>query len=145
MSSTSETLSGKSHRDENFPVAGLIAPRHRATVLAYYRFARAADDVADHPDLPEATKLDLLDRLEATLLGRSDTEAEALPLRAALASTGLSARHALDLLVAFRMDVTKRRYADWAELMDYCRLFGSTGRPVRARRAWREPGDVAGE
>ena len=30
-------------------------------------------------------------------------------------------RHALDLLVAFRRDVTQRRYADWAELMDYCR------------------------
>ena len=27
----------------------------------------------------------------------------------------------LDLLVAFRRDVTKRRYEDWAELMDYCR------------------------
>ena len=35
--------------DENFPVASfLIAPRHRPPILAFYRFARAADDVADH-------------------------------------------------------------------------------------------------
>ena len=121
MASTSETLSGKGDRDENFPVASLFAPRHRKSVLAYYRFARAADDVADHESLPEEQKLALLDSLEATLLGRSDTEAEALPLRAVLAETGLSPRHALDLLIAFRMDVTKNRYADWAELMNYCR------------------------
>ena len=38
-----------------------------------------------------------------------------------LQARGLSDRHALDLLVAFRRDVTQRRYADWNELMDYCR------------------------
>ena len=43
-----------------------------------------------------------------------------MPLRAALAARKLSARHALDLLRAFRMDAVKRRYANWAELMDYC-------------------------
>jgi hydroxysqualene synthase len=117
-----ETRSGKGSNDENFPVASaLIAPRHRGPVLAYYRFARAADDVADHPTLPETDKLALLDSLEATLLGRSDRESEALPLRATLAERQLSAQHALDLLTAFRQDVTKRRYADWGELMHYCR------------------------
>ena len=41
--------SGKGHKDENFPVASfLIAPQHRPAVLAFYRFVRAADDVADH-------------------------------------------------------------------------------------------------
>ena len=47
--------SGKGHRDENFPVASrLVAPRFRAPVMAFYRFARAADDVADHAHLGEA-------------------------------------------------------------------------------------------
>lgn len=119
---TSEALSGKGHKDENFPVAsGLISARHRPTILAYYRFARAADDAADHPTLEPAAKLALLDRLEDTLLGKRDDDAEALPLRAALKEKGLSPRHALDLLVAFRMDVTKTRYANWSELMEYCR------------------------
>jgi hydroxysqualene synthase len=111
----------KTHRGENFPVAShLIHPRHRGTILAFYRFARAADDIADHPTLAEADKLARLDRLEETLLGRSEAAAEALPLRAALAERGLAPRHAQDLLTAFRMDVTKRRYRDWDDLIHYC-------------------------
>ncbi len=111
----------KTHRDENFPVASrLVSARHRATILAFYRFARSADDVADHPSLSESEKLGGLDRLEETLLGKSDAAPDALPLRAALAERGLIARHGLDLLTAFRMDVTKLRYRDWDDLIHYC-------------------------
>jgi squalene synthase HpnC len=99
----------------------LIAPRHRPVILAFYRFARAADDIADHETLSEHKKLAFLDRLEATLLGKSDAEPDALPLREAIAERRLGPRHALDLLVAFRQDVTKRRYASWDELAEYCR------------------------
>lgn len=64
----------KTHRGENFPVASLlIAPKHRSVILAYYRFARGADDVADSPSLAPDAKLALLDLFEATLTGRSDT------------------------------------------------------------------------
>jgi squalene synthase HpnC len=121
MTTTAEIRASKTHRDENFPVASLlIHPRHRGIILAFYRFARAADDVADHSALPEPEKLVRLDRLEETLLGKSDAAAEALPLRAALTERGLAPRHAQDLLTAFRMDVTKRRYQDWDDLIDYC-------------------------
>jgi len=41
-------------------------------------------------------------------------------LRAALAARSLPPRHAQDLLVAFRMDVTKLRYRDWDDLIHYC-------------------------
>ncbi len=122
MSETASYKSGKSERDENFPVASrLIAARYRGPILAYYRFARAADDAADHPTLPEAEKFAILASLEDTLLGRSDAAADALPLRRALAETGLASTHALDLLTAFRQDVTKKRYSDWDALMVYCR------------------------
>lgn len=115
--------SGKGAGDENFPVASwVIEPRLRAPVLAYYRFARSADDAADHPTLAPSEKLRRLDSLEASLLGKSDEAHDALPLRRALAEHGLSPRHAQDLLVAFRQDVTKTRYASWNELMDYCRF-----------------------
>src|ERR1700730_8444246 len=94
----------KTHRGENFPVASvLIAPRHRATILAYYRFARGADDVADSPSLAPDAKLAGLDLFEATLTGQCDTIEAALPLRAALAGRKLSPRHAIDLLRGFRM------------------------------------------
>jgi squalene synthase HpnC len=122
MSSASDLRSGKTHRDENFPVASwIIHPRHRAPILAFYNFVRTADDIADHAELPAEEKLRYLDLLEAELLGRGDTQAEAVRLRNALAERGMPPRHALDLLTAFRMDVTKLRYENWDEVVHYCR------------------------
>jgi squalene synthase HpnC len=113
--------SGKSHRDENFPVAShLIHPRHRGAILAFYEFVRIADDIADHPTLGEREKLDHLDQIEASLLGKDDQLPEAVRLRTVLRERNLAPRHALDLLTAFRMDVTKLRYRDWDDLMNYC-------------------------
>ncbi len=123
MTTATEALSGKTRRDENFPVASrLLSARHRAPILAFYRFARAADDVADHPTLPPDRKLAMLDGLARALCGDAPRDPEAEPLRLALSERGLAPRHALDLIDAFRLDVRKNRYADWAELMDYCRL-----------------------
>jgi squalene synthase HpnC len=123
VTTATDTLSGKTSRDENFPVASwLLSEERRAPILAYYRFARAADDVADHPKLSPDEKLALLDRLDDALTGRGSPDPEAEPLRIQLAERGLNPRHALELLEAFRQDVRKSRYADWAELMDYCRL-----------------------
>lgn len=114
--------SGKGHRDENFPVASyLIRPRHRSVILAFYRFARAADDVADHADAAAPEKLRLLGEMQDALLGADNASTEAVSLRHALNNRHLSSRHALDLLEAFRRDVTKLRYSDWNDLMDYCR------------------------
>lgn len=122
MSSASDLRSGKTHRDENFPVASwIIHPRHRALILAFYNFVRTADDIADHARLPAEEKLRYLDVLEAELVGKGDSQAEAVRLRQALAERGLPPRHALDLLVAFRMDVTKLRYENWDEVIHYCR------------------------
>jgi len=114
---------GKRHHDENFPVASrLVRPALRPPILAFYRFARAADDVADQPGAAPAAKLARLARMEAGLLGQEDGPPEAATLRAALAERGLSAEHALDLLEAFRRDATVDRYADWPALMEYCRF-----------------------
>jgi squalene synthase HpnC len=122
MTAASELRSGKTHRDENFPVASfLIHPRHRALILAFYNFVRTADDIADHATLPAADKLAYLDLLEAELTGSGDSQREAVALRRALAERGMPPRHALDLLTAFRMDVTKLRYESWDDLIHYCR------------------------
>jgi squalene synthase HpnC len=122
MTSASELRSGKTHRDENFPVASwIIHPRHRALILAFYNFVRTADDIADHATLSEHDKLRLLDLLEAELLGQGDSQPEAVNLRRALAERSMPPRHALDVLIAFRMDVTKLRYENWDEVIHYCR------------------------
>lgn len=121
MTSAGELRSGKGHKDENFPVASwIIHPRHRAPIMAFYNFVRTADDIADHATLPPQEKLDQLDRMQDELLGSGAGQPEALALREALASRGLSPQHALDLLTAFRMDVTKLRYESWDDLIHYC-------------------------
>src|SRR6476620_217847 len=122
MTSASDLRSGKTHRDETFPVASwIIHPRHRALILAFYNFLRTADDIADHATLAAEEKLRLLDLLEAELLGKGDTQPEAVKLRQALAGRSMPPRHALEVLTAFRMDVTKLRYENWDEVIHYCR------------------------
>jgi squalene synthase HpnC len=122
MTDAANTLrSGKGHRDENFPVASwLIAPRHRAAILAFYNFVRTADDIADHARLSADDKLAHLNALEADLDGKGNRNPEAVALRDVIAAKGLTLRHAKDLLTAFRLDVTKLRYPNWDELIEYC-------------------------
>jgi hydroxysqualene synthase len=55
------------------------------------------------------------------LLGEGDSQPEAVILRRALAERSMPPRHARDVLVAFRMDVTKLRYENWDEVIHYCR------------------------
>lgn len=121
MSQSADYRSGKGHRDENFPVAShLVSARHRPIIMAYYDFARSADDISDHDSLTQAEKLAQLDRLETSVTGGDADDPVGLRLRAMLAERGLSPRHAVDLLKAFRQDVTKNRYANWDELIGYC-------------------------
>ncbi len=139
-----EAPSGKNARTENFPVGSwLIAPSLRPHIHAFYRFARAADDIADDSVLAPAEKLRRLDRMAAVLQGAAGPDApSAVVMRESLAETGLPPDHCLDLLTAFRRDVTKLRYRDWADLMDYCRYSASpVGRQVldlhgEARTTW---------
>jgi phytoene synthase len=111
---------------ENFPVASVLLPAAlRRPVAVIYRFARTADDFADEGDIaPEARLASLqayreeLDRIERGTL-------PADPLFAEIG--GIARQYALplqlfrDLLDAFSQDVKKTRYADFAEVIDYCR------------------------
>jgi len=111
----------KDHKGENFPVASrLISPRLRAPVLAFYKFVRAADDIADSPDLAAEDKLRRLDAMQAALLAGDP----ALPVAARLAEAGrqhgAGVAEAQLLLDAFRQDAVKGRYDDWADLLRYC-------------------------
>ena len=119
-----ETPSGKGSGDENFPVGSWLLPaRLRPHVATFYAFVRAADDVADNPALAPEEKVRRLGRLEAGLKGADPDDpalAKAHRLRRSLAATGVTDRHARDLLAAFRQDATKLRYPDWADLMAYC-------------------------
>jgi len=116
-----DLASGKGHKDENFPVASmLLKPEHRAPIMAFYRFARSADDVSDHPTAGAQHKLMRLAHLRNGLEG--DGAAEAMALGQVMRERGLDPVHAHELLDAFVQDVTVNRYADWDALIGYCRL-----------------------
>ena len=128
MTTAADLRSGKGSGDENFPVASrLIAPKHRPAIFAFYEFVRVADDIADHATLAPADKLARLDRLEAALLGEHDAEPEAVRLRGVLRERKLTPVHAQHLLRAFRQDVTKLRYENWDDLIEYCRYSAMPG------------------
>ncbi len=126
MTAAVETPSGKSTASENFPVGSWLLPaRVRPHVATFYAFARAIDDIADSPDLAAADKLARLDGFAAALAGAPAGPgfAKAERLRQSLAATGVTARHGLDLIAAFKLDAVKLRYADWRDLIDgYCML-----------------------
>ncbi|WP_295636770.1 squalene synthase HpnC [Novosphingobium sp.] len=114
--------SGKGHRDENFPVASvLLRPEHRAPIMAFYRFARAADDIADHETAAPTVKTEQLAAMRAGLAGEPGGISEAVVLGSVMAKHGLDPVHATDLLTAFERDVTVDHYADWDALIGYCR------------------------
>jgi len=111
---------------ENFPVATLLVPRAlRPAVVAIYRFARSADDIADEGDAAPAERIAQLEgyrqALDAIDAGRPPAEAPFVELAAAIVRHRLPLDPFRDLLSAFRQDVTTTRYATWDALVDYCR------------------------
>lgn len=124
--SSIETPSGKDVAYENFPVGSWLLPAAlRPHIAIFYAFARAADDIADNPDLTAEDKVVRLDAIEAAVCGRAADGphlATAHRMRESLAETGVDARHCVDLLTAFRQDATKLRYRDWDDLIGYCLL-----------------------
>ncbi|HMY76522.1 MAG TPA: squalene synthase HpnC, partial [Blastocatellia bacterium] len=113
---------------ENFPVGSVLIPSQlRKHVYSIYAFARTADDFADEgyetSGLTETQRLAALDdwqqKLDRCFAGDADH-----PVFIALAATvkdlNLPKKLLADLLSAFKQDVTKRRYADFDEVLDYC-------------------------
>ncbi|WP_291365612.1 squalene/phytoene synthase family protein [Acetobacter sp. UBA5411] len=122
-----DVSSGKGQSDENFPVGSvLFAPAMRSHVHAYYDFARFSDDVTDSDRLTPEEKVARLDAMEDIVHGRAQAPdrkdaRSAARVREMLLRTGLPFEVATDLLVAFREDAVKSRYASQAELDLYCR------------------------
>ena len=111
---------------ENFPVASLLLPAPlRRPVSVIYRFARSADDFADEGDLTPPARLALLEGYRAELdrlkAGRAPAAALFRELSEVIASYHLPLTLFYDLLDAFSQDVTRSRYATFAEVMAYCR------------------------
>ena len=111
-------------REENFPVASRLAPpRLRPYLYAVYAFARTADDFADLPGRDDDSRLQLLDDWSRRLLQAESGQADHPIFRAlghVIRTTDLPTEPLHNLLIAFHMDVTNKRYDTMAELLDYC-------------------------
>jgi phytoene synthase len=111
---------------ENFPVASILLPKRlRRAVEIIYHFAREADDIADEGNLTNEVRLAKLDEFRAELQRIERGDKTLTPLFSAVAE--IVQTHQLpiqllhDLLDAFSQDVIKKRYANFDELLDYCR------------------------
>lgn len=111
---------------ENFPVASILLPRRlRRAVEIIYHFARQADDFADEGDFPDEERLAKLDAFREELNRIASHETPLTPLFVDVAK--IAEQHQLplqlfhDLLDAFSQDVLKKRYANFDEVMEYCR------------------------
>ena len=111
---------------ENFPVASwVLLRRMRYPIAAIYAFARMADDIADEGNLDDNSRIEQLDamaaQLDAITSGNTPDDAMYIALADAIQTHNLPIELFHDLLSAFKQDVTKKRYADFGELMSYCR------------------------
>jgi squalene synthase HpnC len=105
---------------ENFPVASLLLPAPlREPIEIIYRFARSADDFADEGSDPPEVRLGKLNGYRRQLDAPSCDFF--LNLQKLIREHELPVQLFSDLLDAFSQDVTKKRYADFPELLDYCR------------------------
>jgi len=143
---------GKTARDENFPVGSwLIRASLRPVVGAFYRFARAADDIADDPSLDGAVKIARLQALDDVLRGNPASIADGandqalaatVTVRDIFIARGLGLDHLRHLLQAFEADARNRRCRNWSDLLAYCRYSAApVGRFLldlhgQSREAW---------
>lgn len=126
QATTNQSLTLANSHYENFPVASVFLPQYlREPIGLIYSFARQADDFADEGDLTKENRLALLNsfREELDLL-----RAYIKPHTVFFATLGhmikakkLPYEPFYDLLDAFSQDVTKTRYANYDEVLDYCK------------------------
>lgn len=109
---------------ENFPVVSLLIPsRIRKDVAIIYWFARTADDFSDEGNLSAAERLRKLESFEAefnSLLHYEPKNEFEAALKETIIMKNLSKDNFLNLLKAFKQDVTKKRYENFNEVLDYC-------------------------
>lgn len=111
---------------ENFPVASWFLPRkYRRPISVIYAFARTADDFADEGEYTQQQRLELLNEYDAQLdkiqTGQQIDDPVFIALADVINQHYIPLQLFRDLLTAFKQDVTKKRYANFGEVMDYCR------------------------
>ena len=120
-----ETTLTKNHKQENFPVGSWLLPQKiRLKILIFYKFARAADDIADSPNLSSNEKIKRLNLFKKAIKSNKNNKikiSKVEDLRKICIKNKIKINHALNLLKAFKQDAIKKRYKNWSELIRYCK------------------------
>ena len=120
-----ETTPTKNHKQENFPVGSwLLSQKIRLKILIFYKFARAADDIADSANLSSNEKIKRLNLFKKAIESNKSNKikiSKVEDLRKICIKNKIKINHALNLLKAFKQDAIKKRYKNWSELIRYCK------------------------
>ena len=120
-----ETTITKNHKQENFPVGSwLLSQKIRFKILIFYKFARAADDIADSANLSSNEKIKRLNLFKKAIESNKSNKikiSKVEDLRKICIKNKIKINHALNLLKAFKQDAIKKRYKNWSELIRYCK------------------------
>ena len=110
---------------ENFPVASFLIPGEiRKDIAIVYWFARTADDLADEGNADSEERLKSLNDFERELSSAINSKSNNiyfLLLNETIIKRNLTHQYFFDLLSAFKQDVIKNRYNNFAEILDYCK------------------------
>jgi squalene synthase HpnC len=109
---------------ENFPVISLLLPlKLKKDVAMIYWFARTADDIADEGSIEAPERMKELVKFEGRLnqlLQHEPANNFEAALKNTIVSKKLSHSNFFNLLTAFKQDVTKNRYTNFNEVLEYC-------------------------
>ncbi|MBD22834.1 MAG: hypothetical protein CL572_04140 [Alphaproteobacteria bacterium] len=120
----SNLMSGKSYSDENFPVASfLMTKKIRSIVRIFYFFARMADDIADHKHLSSNQKKKILGSFDEAILKNKKSNNKILnDMILKFKEMPSGKNYSRNLLKAFMMDASNKKYKKWSDLIYYCRF-----------------------
>ena len=120
----SHLMSGKSYSDENFPVASfLMTKKIRSIVRVFYFFARMADDIADHQKLSSNQKKKILLFFDNAISKSKKTNNKILDkMIAKFRELPSGKKYSRNLLKAFMMDASNKKYKNWNDLLYYCKF-----------------------
>ena len=104
-------MSGKSHSDENFPVASfLMTKKIRSIIRVFYFFARMADDILDHQNLSSNQKKEILLFFDNAISKSKKTNNQILnKMISKFRELPSGKKYSRDLLKAFLMDASKKK------------------------------------
>ena len=116
-------MSGKSYEDENFPVSSFIIKRNiRKITRIFYYFARMADDIADNKNLKSKLKVKILLYFNDLINKNKYSDNKILNnLIQQFESFPFGKKYSKNLLKAFLLDSSEKKYKTWNDLIFYCK------------------------